>query len=152
MASQTKPLIYKPSDTHTSQAPHLETTLTIYPTNPSTPSRIPFRIHLQSEFLDPTANDESLYISLGLCKHTWTKGISTSVGSEEGHDFPGIIVGSLKLDRPDPKRGVIEVGNARGDREKGAGGGELVVEGEYQVEEDEVTAQGCGIRLSVSSC
>lgn len=87
-------------------------------------------------------------ISLGLCKHTWTKGLHTSVGSDKGHDFPGIMVGSLKLDdtRPDIGRGYMELahGNASAN-----GSGGVVIEGEFQVEEDEITALGCGLRLSV---
>lgn len=58
------------------------------------------------------------------------------------------MVGSLKLDdtRPDTGRGFIELKRERGE---GNGSGGMVIEGEFQVEEDEVTAIGCGLRLSV---
>jgi hypothetical protein len=86
---------------------------------------------------------------VGLCKHTWTKGIETSLGSPKGHDFPGIIVSPLSL-LPSPSSGgrprepgYIRLGE-RGEK------GELVVEGEYEVGEDMKTVRGCGLRLSVS--
>lgn len=93
-------------------------------------------------------SEQDLKVSVGLCKHTWTKGIDTSLGSPKGHDFPGIMVGSLSLSpsstsgsRP-PQPGYIQHGQG----EKG----EMVVEGEYEVGEDMKTARGCGLRLSVS--
>jgi len=82
---------------------------------------------------------------VGLCKHTWTKGIDTSLGDPGGHDFPGIIVGSLKPDDSRPGGGPGRIGIVN---DEGEGG--MVVQGEYEVEEDMFTARGCGLRLSVS--
>jgi hypothetical protein len=84
---------------------------------------------------------------VGLCKHTWTKGIDTSLGSPKGHDFPGIMVGSLSLSSGgsgrSPEPGYIRLADKV---EKGG----MVVEGEYEVGEDMKTVRGCGLRLSVS--
>lgn len=132
ITSETKALKYKSVEGE-AQTPQLELTLTVLP---GSSHRIPFRVELASPLLDDT-----LQMSVGLCKHTWTKGIHTSVGSDKGHDFPGIMVGSVKLDKTS-ERGTMDVVS------KSKEG--WVVEGEYVVEEDSVTASGCAIRLSVS--
>ena len=162
VSSGSKPLIYKSSTT--TSVPELATTLTIYPSLPASPRRIPYRINLESPLLppssppDPTSssvdsskpsgrgsNDGPIVVSLGLCKHTWTKGIHTSLGDKEGHDFPGIMVGSVRVNdqRPDAGRGFMRL-------QEGAREGEMVCEGEFEVAEGEVTASGCGLRLNVS--
>lgn len=139
----TKTLSYDTS----SLPPSLQATFLIFPSSSSDPRRIPFRLTLSTSphpgLLD--LSDQTLKVSVGLCKHTWTKGIDTSLGDPGGHDFPGIIVGSLKPDdtRPGGGPGTIRVLD-------GDGKGELVVEGEYEMEEDMFTARGCGLRLNVS--
>lgn len=138
-SSQSKALKYKAAegvDQASSSLPELETTLTVLP---GSRDRLPFRVHLCSPLIPI---DDSLHLSVGLCKHTWTKGIHTSLGSDKGHDFPGIMVGSIKLGSPDSERGVMEVTSRDQDG--------WVVDGEYRVEEGSVTALGCAIRLSVS--
>jgi hypothetical protein len=126
----------------------LEATLSISPSpSYSDPQRIPFHLYLRTPFIE--VSEQNLKISVGLCKHTWTKGIDTSLGSPRGHDFPGIMVGSLSLspshgggDRPH-EPGYIRLGE-RGEK------GEMVVEGEYELGDDMKTVRGCGLRLSVS--
>lgn len=56
------------------------------------------------------------------------------------------MVGSLKVDdnRPEGGPGFIRV------TDNGKDEGDVVVEGEYEVEEDMSSARGCGLRLSVS--
>jgi hypothetical protein len=85
-----------------------------------------------------------LKISIGLCKHTWTKGIDTSLGSKEGHEYPGIMVGILSLDRP--------VGPGRITVQRQSGKEEMVVAGEYEVGEGMKSVKGCGLRVGVSLC
>jgi hypothetical protein len=146
VTSDSKDLSYDSSSSST--PPRLELNLSVFPSSAGTPLRIPFRLTLTSvphpELLD--LSDPTLKISVGLCKHTWTKGIDTSLGSKEGHDFPGIMIGSLKVDdnRPEGGPGSIRV------LDDGKGKGDVVVEGEYEVEEDMSSARGCGLRLSVS--
>lgn len=102
----------------------------------SPPQRIPFTLSLNPS---SPISQADWKISVGLCRHTWTKGIDTSLGSPEGHDFPGIIVGSLGPGRPGP--GTIDLR----DGEKG-----WIVEGIYEVGEGSSSVRGCGLRVSVS--
>jgi hypothetical protein len=120
---------------------NLEATLTIFPSPTPTSQRIPFHLSLNSLCLSST-NQSDLKVSIGLCRHTWTKGINTSLGSPEGHDFPGIIVGSLSPGVSRPQPGSIEF------KDDGKG---LVVEGEYEIGEGMRSARGCGLRISVST-
>lgn len=153
-ASSKTPLIATQSKPLKGGEGELETTLVVLPCPPGSSRRIPYQIHLRTSGSGaPLAIDganDSLKVSLELCKHTWTKGIKTSLGSPNGHDFPGIMEGSLKLDdqRPGPSRGTMHMRQEARGGEKGDGG--LLVEGEYEVEDGLVTALGCGIRLSVS--
>jgi hypothetical protein len=118
----------------------LKATFTIYPTPPSSSSSnvIPFRLVIPEQ----SESFPSLKISIGLCKHTWTKGIDTSLGSKEGHEYPGIMVGILSLDRPSgPGRITVQ---------RQSGKEEMVVEGEYEVGEGMKSVKGCGLRVGVS--
>jgi len=119
---------------------NLEATFTIFPATSPPPQRIPFQLSLNSPSIPSSPTD--VKISVGLCRHTWTKGIDTSLGSPEGHDFPGIIVGSLTPGISRPQPGSIEI------RDDGKG---LVVEGEYEIGEGMTSVRGCGLRVSVSS-
>jgi hypothetical protein len=119
---------------------NLEATFTILPSPSPPPQRIPFELSLNSSSIRNSITD--LKISVGLCRHTWTKGIETSLGSPEGHDFPGIIVGSLSPGVSRPQPGNIGI------REDGKG---MVVEGEYEIGEGAKSARGCGLRISVST-
>jgi hypothetical protein len=113
--SATKPLL---------EGTNLEATLTIFPSPIQTSQRIPFHLSLNSPSIPLSATD--LKISVGLCRQTWTKGIDTSLGSPEGHDFPGIIVGSLSPGVSRPQPGSV------GFKDNGKG---MVVEGESEIGE-----------------
>ena len=119
---------------------NLEAKFTVLPSPSTPPQRIPFQLYLNSPSIPSSPTD--LKISVGLCRHTWTKGIDTSLGSPEGHDFPGIIVGSLTPGISRPQPGSIEI------RDDGKG---LVVEGEYEIEEGMTSVRGCGLRVNVSA-
>jgi hypothetical protein len=131
VSTATKPLL---------DGTNLEATFTIFPSPTPTSQKIPFHLHLNSPSIPLSATD--LKISVGLCRHTWTKGIDTSLGSPEGHDFPGIIVGSLSPGVSRPQPGIIEF------KDDGKG---MTVEGEYEIGEGMRSARGCGLRISVST-